>query len=89
MSLIAVDYDGTISTDPEAWGVVMAVLKLRGHEVIICTMRPEDEPIRQRFPGVLVYYSDGQAKDPFLRKMGISPDIWIDDMPYLIYDDSE
>lgn len=87
MSLIAIDYDGTITSDRETWVTIISILKLRGHEVIEATMRYESEPI-DPIPGVMVYYTDRKAKGPALYRMGIKPDIWIDDNPGWIFQDS-
>lgn len=90
--LIAIDYDGTYTADPEAWAIVISVMKARGHEVIMCTHRHEAlEPINMTTPGlngVMVYYTGRKAKRPWLLRLGIIPDIWIDDNPHWINEDS-
>lgn len=81
--LIAIDYDGTYTADPEGWNVVIMMLKARGHSVICCTHRNYDERI-ERDIGCIIYYTERKAKRPFLAKLGIRPHIWIDDNPHWI-----
>ncbi len=83
---IALDYDGTYTVDPELWDVLVATMKLRGHEVFIVTMRYEDKEAIERAPkGCLIYYTNRHAKRDYMQgHMRINIDIWIDDRPEFI-----
>lgn len=82
--LIAIDYDGTYTEDPEAWYAVIRVLQLR-HEVICVTMRHEEtEDLGFGAPPCMVYYTDRRAKKSFCETNGLQVDVWIDDRPDFI-----
>lgn len=80
--LIALDYDGTYTADPELWELFIVSAQNRGHKVIVATMRYESEPIE--IAGLEVFYSGRKAKRAYLTSLGIIPQIWIDDMPDFI-----
>ncbi len=76
--LIALDYDGTYTADPELWDCFIAKAKERGHDVKIATMRFPTEAIPDI--GLDVVYTSRQAK------FGCMPaDIWIDDRPQFLF----
>lgn len=79
--LIALDYDKTYSADPALWDDFVQSARDRGHTVKIVTMRRPDEAI----PGVPieVVYTSRKAKASV-----VSADIWIDDSPQWVYQDS-
>lgn len=84
---IAVDYDGTYSADPELFNIFIRCAKNRGHEVFIVTMRHDME--QERVCSIVpcpVFYTGRQAKMEHMRNRGHEFDIWIDDMPHLIFD---
>lgn len=83
----AIDYDGTYSDDPEYFDELIARGRERGHTYIIVTARyqPENREDLIAIPNnVMVIYTGMQAKKPFLQRMGIKIDIWIDDEPWYI-----
>ena len=80
--LIALDYDGTFTRDPDFWNGFIGNCATFGHEVVCATMRHESEPITMICP---VIYTARQPKMAFLAEKGINPDIWIDDMPQLLF----
>lgn len=88
--LIALDYDGTYTNDPDFWNDFIYMVKSRGHKVICATMR-YDDPVESkdvnRTIGVSceVIYTGRKAKKDFLAKMNIHPDVWIDDNPLWLY----
>ncbi len=85
--VIAVDYDGTITADPEMFHAFMIMMQERGHTVLIATMRYEGEPLHiAHVPeGVRIYYTGRRAKREALQELyGIVPDIWIDDRPFWV-----
>lgn len=87
---IALDYDGTYTSDPTLWENFVAMAKQRGHEVKIITARGntmsfyhnldnkevEDAAVRM---GIDVVYCDGVQKQD---RHGA--DIWIDDRPDMV-----
>jgi len=85
--IIAIDYDGTYTADPEMWQAIVLMMRRCGHEVICATMRYEHEPVNPA-PPCMVWYTGRKAKAKFLAGLGIRPDIWIDDDPRFILGDS-
>lgn len=79
--LIALDYDKTYTEDRTLWDDFIKAAKKRGHVVKIVTMRSVDEPVTDVPVGVI--YTNRKAKASF-----VAADIWIDDSPAWIYQDS-
>ena len=80
--LIALDYDGTYTADPPLWNSFIQAATKSGHRVICITMRTPQESIQIPCD---VYYTSRKAKIPFMRDLGIKVNIWIDDMPELLF----
>lgn len=80
---IALDYDGTYTKDPAMWDAFIRAATARGHSVHCVTMRYPSEPIEMPCP---VIYTGRQAKQAFVTALGLVIHIWIDDMPYFIYE---
>lgn len=84
-TLIAFDYDGTWTEDPELWSSFVANALDRGNQVVMATGRNERDPISPHIlPSIPVHYTSGLAKSGFLENLDIRPGIWIDDKPALI-----
>jgi hypothetical protein len=81
MSLIALDYDGTYTADPQLWDSFIAMASGRGHQVVCATMRYDSEPIDVPCE---VIYTARQPKMAALAALGILPAIWIDDQPHFL-----
>lgn len=79
--LIALDYDKTYTADPLLWNDFIAIAQKRGHAVKIVTMRRPDQTINGA--PVDVVYTSRKAKASV-----VSADIWIDDSPNWVYQDS-
>lgn len=79
--LIALDYDKTYTADPALWNDFIVIAQKRGHAVKIVTMRSPDEEIIGM--PVEVVYTNRKAKASV-----VSADIWIDDSPNWVYQDS-
>jgi hydroxymethylpyrimidine pyrophosphatase-like HAD family hydrolase len=79
--LIALDYDKTYTADPALWDDFIQSAKDRGHTVKIVTMRRPDEVIE--YAPVDVIYTSRKAK-----AVVVNADIWIDDSPAWIFQDS-
>lgn len=91
--LIALDYDGTYTADKELWNVFIHQARLRGHEVIIATMRyeaTESAPVIADLEGNVdkIIFTNRKAKKAAVRVAYKDPDIWIDDNPDWLYEDS-
>lgn len=90
--LVACDFDGCLSIDPEAWRAVMNNLRRFDHEVLIVTSRKAETPvidIQAAFPNTPIYVTNGEAKRTYLMRQGMEPDVWIDDCPALIDQDAK
>ena len=89
---ISLDYDNTYTLDPEGWDAVVDVMKLRGHKVYVVTLRTpsEGDDVRRQLSDkaeAIIFTSRG-AKADCVQMLGISIDVWIDDMPWFIYNDA-
>lgn len=94
--LICLDYDKTYDADPASWNWFIAFMTLQGHEVILATYR-DDRYDKTRLLDTLaevipVYYTRGVAKrwylEQFAPKEHSKVDIWIDDRPEAILNNS-
>lgn len=81
--LIALDYDKTYTADPDLWRDFVQLAKQRGHVVTIVTMRYFYENITDAPCDVDVIYTARKAKSSC-----VEADIWIDDSPQWVYQDS-
>mgnify|MGYP000243998587 FL=1 len=79
--LIALDYDKTYTVDPVLWDDFVQIAQNRGHVVKNVTMRRPDEAIIDA--PVEVVYTSRKAKAAV-----VNADIWIDDSPHWVYQDS-
>ncbi len=90
--LIALDYDGTYTADPDLWLMFITSARSRGHKVWVVTMRDEFElaDVNRQLLGKVdrIVATSRKAKLPFLAARGINPQIWIDDMPHFIVGDA-
>ena len=92
--LIALDYDGTYTADPELWNAFIENARDRGHEVIVATMRYKETEadmvevsLRDKVNAII--YTNRKAKKTSVRQQfGRDPDIWIDDNPDWLYEDA-
>ena len=88
---IGLDWDGTVTTDPDTWAKVAQTLTAAGFQVHIVTMRFQSEvdrdPTMQRFrPFVVDIFATGrQAKEAFMEAKNIPIHIWIDDNPRSVH----
>lgn len=84
---IALDYDNTYTKDPPFWDMFIVDAIGSGHEIRIVTARcPRKDNIDHVINGTDVIYCDGIAKRFYCKwladdKKGWLPDIWIDDKP--------
>jgi hypothetical protein len=92
--LIALDYDGTHTVDPQLWLWFVRYAKALGHSVICVTMRAgvQLNGREDMDPALLdavdeTIFTAGAAKIPFLSSRDINPDVFIDDNPALLFRD--
>jgi hypothetical protein len=83
--IIALDYDGTFTADPELWQHFIRDATERGHKVVCVTMRYPDEPIGDMDGVSEIIYTSREAKGPFMAALGRLMDVWIDDKPHWIF----
>lgn len=94
MSVIAVDYDETYTADPNFWYRFMLDAKEAGHYPFICTYRDDrydvDEGLKfLEEDDIDIVYTRGVAKKWWCEQFGPGKvDIWIDDKPNRIYENS-
>jgi hypothetical protein len=82
---IAIDYDGTYTADPAFWDKVIELAYQHGHDVTCVTMRNQ---ILERIPNEFdlpcsTVYTNRKAK-----AVAFKADIWIDDKPHWLVNDS-
>jgi len=88
--LIALDYDDTYTRAPDFWDAFIGKVAEEGHEIIIATMRSNEEwaRIKDDMRGIRIVCTNRKAKKPFCASLGLLPDIWIDDNPQFIIQDA-
>lgn len=89
--IIALDYDGTYTADPELWLKFVKDALCKGHSVLCVTMRyphegaTMDERLKALIP---IHFTSRQAKLAFMMDKQIIPTVWIDDNPGWIFHNS-
>jgi hypothetical protein len=83
---IGLDFDQTITLDPDFWRAFVALAKSHGHKVAIVTARQETEEnaLECDMPDALVYMTSGSGKRWYMEQKGIKVDVWVDDSPEAI-----
>lgn len=87
---IGLDYDGTVTLDYVGFSLLVRMLRQRGHEVYITTMRYISEckgdmefcAFAKNVNGVIA--TGREAKKEYCLKYGITIDVWIDDSPRVV-----
>ncbi len=91
MKFIGLDWDNTFTADPQLWRGFIKEAQKR-HRVFIVTARPPEhgEEIRKEMDpmGVEIIYCSGKPKIACADEAQVSIDIWIDDMPELLFAES-
>lgn len=91
VTTFAFDFDNTISRDPKTFLKVMEEFEKSGHTVYVVTARlPEVYPDDYQFlvdKGYRVFCTAHQNKRGFMKNLGISIDVWVDDCPEAILQD--
>jgi hypothetical protein len=93
MKTICIDYDGTYTEMPDLLDCIIKKSKELGYRVILATMRYEHESnddLKKVINKVdSVYFTGRKAKATYLQWKGIVPDLWIDDNPFWLLNDSK
>ncbi|MDD2819130.1 MAG: hypothetical protein PHN51_10125 [Candidatus Nanopelagicales bacterium] len=84
---IGLDYDGTVTSDPEGFALIAKLLSSRGHRVVVVTMRYRSECLND--PAFMLFVQNvdmwvatgREAKRPFCESVGVTVHVWIDDNP--------
>lgn len=84
------DFDGTGESDVVLWRIFIDAAIKRGHQVFITTARRSNDlaEVEEAFPGVEIIASNGMHKMPACEAAGVNIDVWIDDMPEIIKDET-
>ncbi|SEA87335.1 hypothetical protein SAMN05660964_02693 [Thiothrix caldifontis] len=83
--IIAIDFDNTITADPDFYLSLIQRYRESSWEPIVCTLRDDMDDnlleIRERLQGdgMRIYTTDGRKKRAFMLHQGISVGLWIDD----------
>jgi hypothetical protein len=92
---IALDYDHTYSSNPKLWDKFIDLARMAGEDIRIVTARDwqhDRTPFLRELEGKLpVVYTAGVAKRWYCQHFtdGFVPDIWIDDRPESILENSQ
>lgn len=85
-----IDFDSTITDDPEYFRELIMLGISRGHSVVIVTARrptPENKADveaflqEHNFPKINVFYTSLASKVAYMKKAGMPVDWWTDDDP--------
>ncbi len=93
---IALDYDGTFTSDPLLWLMFIHNVLARKHSIYVVTMRYPSEcdgtlgSIAQvlRDESVPIICTSRMAKRPYCLNLGIEIHVWIDDTPLAVDSDA-
>lgn len=89
MISFGLDFDGTFTEDRDLWRSFVRQAKARGHLVTFVTARhPSDEVSQEaKALGIEALFTCGQPKIEAADKAGLLVNVWIDDMPGLLFKD--
>lgn len=90
---LALDYDQTYTLDPPFWSRFVSTAKLEGNDIRVVTVRDDrfdrTQPLVELEKRIPVIYTRGVAKGFYcLHHAQWVPDIWIDDSPKSIIENS-
>jgi hypothetical protein len=83
--IVALDFDNTITADPEFYLNLINVYRQRDWEPVVCTLRDDMDDNLQEIHDRLsdakirIYTTDGKKKRAYMLHEGISVGLWIDD----------
>ncbi len=85
--IIALDYDGTVTSEPKGFATFVNTMRSLGHKVYIVTMRYPSECFKDPKLCQWAHGVDGvvatsrKAKRPVMEALGLKVGVWIDDNP--------
>ncbi len=87
--LIALDYDGTFTSDTGRWKEFISLMKEAGHSFVCVTSRAgtdENKQLLGEHIGKLmpIIFCNHQPKIKKCTQLGYRIDVWIDDRPHTI-----
>ena len=86
----AIDYDATWTVDPEAFRAFAALLRRRGHRVLLVTARVSGHAEVELETGAhvdRVIFSGAELKRVTCERLGEKVGVWIDDNPEMVGSD--
>ena len=89
--IISVDFDDTYTKDPATWNKVIKLFQDAGHTVICVTLRPSimGQQVLETIGKVIgedkCIFAGGVWKSIAAENHGFKVDVWIDDLPNMIY----
>lgn len=91
MKVIALDYDGTFTSNPLLWSILAFEAKKFGEKVICVSARTDTIEnrllLQQSLPAsVDIYLTSHNPKKEWMERRGIKVDIWIEDTPKAIFE---
>jgi hydroxymethylpyrimidine pyrophosphatase-like HAD family hydrolase len=92
--IVALDYDGTYTRDPKTFDKIIAAFQKGGHKVICVTMRYNNELENYEVQRDMkrnkceIVYTGRKAKQKYMLLKDVWIDIWIEDTPQWILNDS-
>ncbi|AHK11895.1 hypothetical protein CHOED_035 [Vibrio phage CHOED] len=89
---IGLDFDNTITADPELFHMFIVNSRLRGHDIRIVTCRSEEYGLDEVYeyaskftPELPVIHTAGYEKHDYCIKYHDFPvDVWVDDNPHWV-----
>jgi len=91
--IFGIDYDGTFARDPEFWEAFVPMAKIFGHECVLVTGRSDSREFGDqvtRAVGALmpIVFAGSNWKREAALKKGWRVDVWIDDNPEYVAEQS-
>lgn len=84
---IALDFDDTYTRDTIFWDGVIDSALARGHDIRIVTFRKsamQDPALNYLALKIPIIYTEFNQKRPYCESVGFLVDVWIDDSPEFI-----
>lgn len=87
---IGLDFDNTLTADPQLFAGFVNFAKSRGHSVVLVTARRDNHENRATvqdflesagFPEITAFYTGLKSKIAFMKQAGLPVDVWIEDDP--------
>jgi len=93
--IVSLDYDDTYTRDPELWNKIVMLMRDKGHTVYVISARYDrqmDEVHNSigKIVGIDNCYGTNmqQKREYMYKNHGILIDVWIDDMPEMIVENT-